>query len=180
MITALYLSNDKALGSKLISWGTRPDGFTIRETPSHVAFSFKLSDNSDEIIIHSTLFGGVHITTREEINLHYRLISEIEIPVTEEDTYRYLEKAKEKIVGKSYDVPAIGYFSYRVIIFKAFRVPFPTKNKFNFKNMYFCVEVYSIITGERYGIVAPVHLMILMFKMNYKVIEGLTWKQLQN
>jgi len=163
MIKALFLKSDK-IGARLISFGTKRDGQTAEDTPSHVAFLF-----FDTIIIDSTLSNGVREVSLGYIKDHYRIINCIELPVSEEETYRYLEKARGEILGARYDWAAIAYFSWRVLLNKI-GIPFPKKNKLNFKNKYFCTEVYSIITGERYGIVSPNDLLLKMIEKKYIII----------
>jgi len=171
MITAIF-TRGNSIGGKLISWGTKRKGQSSKECPSHVAFRF------NDVIFESTLFSGVREVSSEEFYANHTVITEIDLGISEESTYRFLEKARAEIKGSGYDFPALMYFSLIALMYKAgFYEEIPTKNRnyWNFKNKFFCVEVYSIITGEDYSLVSPNDLMILLVRNNYNVLRGLVW-----
>lgn len=165
MIKALFCTNN-LVGSLLISWGTKEPWQAISDTPSHVAFLF-----FNTIVVDSDLISGVKESTFEDLQKKYKIVKTFILPVTPEESYRYLELARNKIIGSKYDWPAIIYFSWRVALKKLFNIPIPDKNKLAVPNMHFCTEVYNIIAGGDHGMVSPNDLMLYMDNIGYKIIE---------
>jgi len=163
-IKAIFVTNSLPL-SRLVSWGTRRKGQKIADVPSHVGFLF-----FDSIMIDSTLTSGVKESTYDKFKDKYRIVSVVDLDITESYTYRYLENARSRILGSGYDWIAITYYSYRVVLHKFFNIPIPKKNKMNVANNYFCTEVMQVITGTDYSIVSPNDLMIELTYENYKMV----------
>jgi len=168
MIKCLFLKNN-LIGSRLIAWGTRRPGQKLDSIPSHCAFLFIV--NGEERIIDSTLMSGVRETTLEEIIGHYELIETIDLGFSEQESYKYLEKARAKLVGRMYDVTAVIYFSVRVLLFKFFGIPIPTKSFIQFKFMWFCSEVYGFFSKKKENLTSPNDLLLLLRNKSYNIIQ---------
>jgi len=155
MIKVLFVSNNKP-GALSIRWGTKRKGQKMKDTPSHVVFQF------DDEYIDSTLNSGVSKKTKEDVFSHYKLVKEVDLHASPEETEKYLQLIESEIEGSEYDSFAIIFFTLCVIRKKTLGIPYPDKNKFNVKNKWFCSELYEIISGKPEGMTDPNSLMYLL------------------
>jgi len=161
-ISAMFFRGDD-WESDLIAWGTKRKNQLSEDCPSHVGFKFSI--NGTNTVIESDIKDGVQLASVEESMEDNILLHDIDLGYSEEETYRIFEKCKTEYVGKWYDVFGLVYLGWRVALFKFFKTPIPTKNKWGFKKMYFCSEFYSAIVGgkpQEYGMASPNDLMFLL------------------
>ena len=158
MIRFVFTRNN-LIGSKSISWGTKEEWQKLEETPSH--FSIVLGDY---LVIESTLKTGVRLNYLKTFKKKNKIVSSLK-PVNSVRAYaNKAEKVLERTHGKDYDLLAILYFSYRVILKKLFKLPFPRQNKFNSASKFFCNELYSFIEGRDLSMESPNSLMLRMLE----------------
>lgn len=147
-------SRNKKLGSKLIAFGSSFFKEDITELngkiPSHVAVLI-----NECLVIESTLSTGVRIIPYNkwlEINEELFKIKCIQ-------SYNDLEQKKKELLfemwGKGYDYVGILYFAKCIIKKLLFKLPLPTKNKWERENKYFCTEFAARLSGYNYSMTTP-------------------------
>jgi len=148
-------SREGAIGSKVIIEGTRllaPE-LPKDEVPSHVAILV-----NNRWVFESTLESGVKRIEYKKWLKKNVVVKKIPC-LKKWDLSKIIEIFKN-IRDKKYDYPAIVYFSWRMMLFIAFKKKLPSANKFNSEDKYFCCEAVGEMTGCDYQMTAPVVLML--------------------
>jgi hypothetical protein len=135
----LFTKSNK-IGSRLIRWAT--NGRT-----SHFSIGFDTDTDGRGLIIHSH-FRGVHLDwfnsfiDKNEVVMKLRLRSKIPLKI-EDRLFQHLLTAS---YGKKYDIGAFLFFALDILKHKIFRLPRSSKNLWQSRNQYLCVEIYKILS----------------------------------
>lgn len=143
-------SNNKKVGSKLISWGSSFFSPTkdIKDIPSHAAIL--IQDGLDGIVIESTMLTGVRIIPYRNWKLINNEVAKIQC--------RQKVNIAEKISnmwGKKYDWIGLVSFSYYLIKSLITEEELPKNNKWQRKNSYICTEFVGEIENIDYEMKTP-------------------------
>lgn len=164
-------SKSQKIGSKLIRWGTKDNGETSQEVPSHYFIVF-----FRKIVIESKLESGVRVTywgAFQQKNTIVKLLVPIGEQEKREKTGNMFKGLLEKSYGRPYDYMGVLYFAYRIILKKMFGWSMPEKNYWESPDKFFCDEIFSIVSGRDMSMKSPNDLMKEMVSRpdDFKCIE---------
>lgn len=126
--------------SALIRWGSG-------DPCSH--FSVVLYE--DEIDFQSNFF-GVDFESYKVFQNKNQIVEYIEIPMEQVREDAIFDSMVNAMASKGYDFRALLYFIFRGFLFKFFRIPMPTKNKWASSGQFLCTE---IATGLPDDVIPP-------------------------
>lgn len=155
MIKYLF-TNNKKIGSRAISWGSKYEWQNINSTPSHSGLLF-----FNSIVLHSN-FNGVHIEPLYFFRKKNTLVCSIKRNKkqrSECECHGLFERYVKKAWGQKYDYTAIFYFTWRIFLKKLFNKPMPLVNKWESPNKWFCDELFEIELGIDASMRTPNDLM---------------------
>jgi hypothetical protein len=124
----VLLVESSKIGSRLIKWGLNSKG-------SHIALCF-----FDKLVVHSSVF-GVELQWFNTFKKHYKIVKEKEIVMIAGKEHVLLDSLMDEDDDDSYDYPAFFYFVWRGLLLKLFKIPLPSKNKFDQANSNLCTEL---------------------------------------
>lgn len=132
----LFVRSSK-LWSKIIRWGLSSDC-------SHFAVCFDEEAKGSGIIFHST-FSGTKLEWFGEFKKHHTIMHAITFksPLTlpeEENLYLHM---LAKYSGQKYDFYAFLFWTWRCLLHKLFKLPFPKKNYWAMQSMNLCTALAS-------------------------------------
>lgn len=156
MIKYLFTNNELA-GSKLIRWGTKRNGQKIDDVPSHFGILFW-----DRIVLHSNFANGVHIEPYyffKKKNKTVRAFENCVCKLSQIEATLMFDQLTRKAWGAKYDLLAILFFAYSIILNKLFGLPIPDKNKWEVKKRWFCNELFELEFGQDLSMKSPNDLM---------------------
>lgn len=131
----LFCYSEK-IGSRLIRWA-------LREPVSHVAFQF-----SSGLIVHST-FSGVGLAWNLDFHETHATPFYLDAAVENvESELELMNRMLDMYMGRHYDYRAFLYFGWRAMLFRLFRIPLPSRNKWNDKRRYLCTELAALFLGK--------------------------------
>jgi len=112
------------------------------EPCSHFAFVFTTSAKG--LMFESNLM-GTHPRFFNNALKHMTIIHRIDLPLSQlaEDTL--WDIVVRKYDGRPYDFGGALYIAWRTLLFRAFKKPIPTYNKWAKSGAYFCNEVYEAL-----------------------------------
>lgn len=150
-VHAIFSHNDK-IGSKVICHGTH---HLAKNEPlcSHTALLV-----NERWVHESTGHSGVRIIS---IDLWKTLNKEVARVPLKDMLYQDLANHFRSIKDKKYDYMGILFFCFAIIpTFIGFKLP--KKNLLESPDKYFCCEVLGYLTGQYYGMSAPIQVMKLL------------------
>lgn len=145
-------SKNKKIGSHIIARGTKHLA-PFEKTCSHVALLI-----NGRWVHESTGKTGVRVLSLNKWLEHNTLIDKVRIGI---EDYTRIKNIFNCIKNRKYDFMGLLYFSLAIIpTFIGFKLP--KKNRFESKNKYFCCEAVGYMTGQYYGMSAPVQVIKLI------------------
>jgi len=159
MIKYLF-TNNKLIGSRLISKVSKYKGQTYCETPSHFGILF-----FDRVVLHSNFANGVHFEPfyffKKKNNI-VRAFHKRDCKLSRIESTLMFDQLTQKAYGASYDFMAVAYFTFRLALKWLFNRPIPDKNKWEVSDKWFCNELFEIVTDEDLSMKTPNDLMFLL------------------
>lgn len=152
-------SNNKLIGSKIISWSCRDHGQLVDETPSH--FSILLWD---WIIIESTMLYGVRPKLYSTFKDHNKILARF---VPKENSHTVFNVAKDMAnSARNYKYDFLGaiYVGWCSVRRFYFNKKIPATNKYQNARKVFCNEIYGLMYGGDVSMKHPNWLMKDMMK----------------
>ena len=121
--------------SKIIMWG-------LNEPVSHFVLVF---DN--HWIIQSNLL-GISSSWLTSFKKHSEIIYAIHLNLPKETENEILKKIMDNFDGSPYGWGEFLFFTWRTILKKLFKMPFPNKNKWGSKKGFLCTELFSFLPSD--------------------------------
>lgn len=150
-------SNNKKIGSKLISWGTSFLVPKMSSVPSHIALLI-----NDKYVFESTMAQGVRVVFYKDwLSINNEVAK---IQCKKDRTFEEIKSILKPLKNKSYDYLGVVYFGWRVFLNMLFKLKMPKINKLQSDKKYFCSEAVSTITGIDSQMLSPVELMLELKK----------------
>lgn len=147
-IHALF-SHNNMIGSKIIANGSAHLAPNVKEKVSHISLLV------NERWVHESNGSGVHVYSYDLWKTVHTEVARIELPSME---YQVLADKFREIKGKKYDYPGVAFLSL-CIIPTFIGLQLPKKNLWESKDKYFCCEAVGYLTGQYYGMSAPVQIL---------------------
>lgn len=145
-VHALFSSNN-LIGSKIIAKGCRHLGPDTPET-SHVALLV------NERWVHEATGHGVNVLSYDKWTKVHQEVGRVVLAPRE---YQEIADRFRQIMGKKYDYVGMLYLAFWVgLSFLGAKIP--KKNILESSTKYFCCEVVGKLTGQYYGMSAPVQI----------------------
>lgn len=147
-VHALF-SSSNLIGSKIIAYGTHHLASDMPKT-SHTAVLI-----NNRWVHESTGSSGVRVISYD---LWSKINTEVGRVELKSRPYQEIADLYRKIKDKKYDYLGVLYLGLCVIP-TFFGTKFPSKNRWQSLNKYFCCEVLGYLTGQNYSMHPPVLIM---------------------
>lgn len=142
-------SNNKKVGSRLISWAAKQEVTGLDECPSHMAILL-----NDTWVVESTFTTGIRIIPYFKWKQKNKELHKIPCDKVNRSSSEVLEKAL-RLWGKGYDWLGILYFAWAYIKLIVKKESMPKSNKWQNKSKYFCTEYAGSLTDEDFSMRSP-------------------------
>lgn len=148
-------SRNKKIGSKLISWSSGLLLKGMNPVPSHVAVLLEFEGVNQPLVIESVLESGVRLAPYESwkrLNEELYKVKCTQGPRCQKKVFAFIDE----LWGKKYDWFGILYFAWRFILHFLFKIKFPSENKWESIDRFFCTEAAAKIAHyDKYSMVTP-------------------------
>lgn len=128
----IVATTSNLIGARFIRW-------LIGEKASHLILVF-----NELQVIHSSLF-GVQLNFYETYKKHVVEVDSVELPMRlsqEDEVWKEVLRLHD---DDGYDYKGLLYGFWRALLLKFFKIPPPTKNKWDNPNLVICTEMYNIV-----------------------------------
>ncbi len=156
MSAKVVFSNNKKIGSKIISWGSSKGG-NSESIPSHMSFVF-----FDTFVYESRLESGVAVNVWDEFKEENRIVKSYDMELNPKMAGRLYRELFKRSYRKKYDWKAVLYLAWAQFKWKFFGRLKPKQNPWNTEDKYYCNELYSFINYGDLSMVTPYELMLLL------------------
>lgn len=153
MKVSYLFSNNKKIGSKIISWGSSLLVKGLEEYPSHVAVLL-----DETFVIESTVKTGVRLVPYEQWK---KINNEIcKIPCKIEDyPLPLVQELLFEVWGKKYDKLGLIFFGWQILKHWLFKTPIAIKNEWEQEDRFFCTEFAGRVAGKDYSMTSPAEML---------------------
>lgn len=147
-------TNNKKIGSIIISSVTREPEQLIEEVPSH--FSILLWE---WVIIESTMLYGLKPKLYSEFLEHNKILASFSPKSDNKNAAQIAKDLASRNHNATYDIAAALYLGFYELLNLYFGVALPEKNKFDNSNEFFCNELFREFYGGEVSMKHPNALM---------------------
>ena len=159
----LIWTKSSALLSKAVRWGLGHDC-------SHFAIVF--NSPAGGLMFEANLLGTHPRFFKTALAHGMEVVHELDLPISVEEENSVWDHVVDALDNKEYDYKGFLYFAVRGFLWRFFRVPFPTKNKWAQRKTYLCVAIFNAV--KKYTVLKDVEMDISMTAPHalYSLLNG--------
>lgn len=138
----------KIIGTKNkfpVSWYAR---VILKSRSSHVAFVF-----DEKLLIHSSIPSGINLQWFSKFLKHNQKVWEIDVPLPLEQEESIYQDLLDEHSDEGYDYWGAIYLGWRGLLYRLFKKPYPTLNKWGSNKRPMCMGVFLRLPKWLVGVI---------------------------